>query len=427
MTDRQTVSHVLRRLTFGPTATEVDKAEEAGAAATISTALAHRTAPPGPGLSTGPPPAQDADRDARRKARARQNAELDRWWLRQMAADSTAGEKLTFFWHGHWATSIQKVKSAALMYRQQQTFRRYGTGDTGPFIRAMLRDPALILWLDGQQNTAKAPNENLARELMELFTLGVGNYTEDDVRAGAQMLTGWTVDRAAGTSKLIPKRHAQSPVTLLGTTGVTDIDGYADLLARHRAHAPFLAARFWLRYGSGAAPSAAATERLVTAFGPGRDVTAMLRALVLDPEFPATNGQLVKQPVEWVVGAVRQLGIDAGKLDDKQLKQLSAMMRALGQVPFRPPSVGGWPAGTAWLTTASAQVRLRSAPNLVTLAPAAVATLEEAARPDRLDALARLLVIDRWTDRTAAVLAPAAQDPKKLLTLGLATPEYAVH
>jgi uncharacterized protein (DUF1800 family) len=432
MTDRQSVSHVLRRLTFGPTASEVDRAVKAGVAATVSAVLAHSPAPPAPSLGADPLAAlpEHPDRAARLKARAAaadQTAELGRWWLRQMAGSGSAAEKLTFFWHGHWATSVQKVKSATLMYRQQQTFRRYGTGDTGPFVRAMVRDPALILWLDGQKNTAKAPNENLARELMELFTLGVGHYTEDDVKAGARVLTGWTIDRGAGTAKLMPKRHDRTPVTLLGRTGVIDLDGYADQLVRHEAHAPFIAARLWVRYGSPTALSPAASDRLVTAFGPGRDVTAMLRALALDPEFAATSGQLVKQPVEWVVGAIRQLGIDAADLDDKQLKQLSAVMRALGQVPFRPPSVGGWPVGVAWLTTSSAQARLRGAPSLVTLAPEAVATLERASRSDRLDALARLLVIDKWTDRTAAALAPAAQDPKRLLALGLAAPEYAVH
>jgi uncharacterized protein (DUF1800 family) len=432
MTDRQSVSHVLRRLTFGPTASEVDRAEKAGVAATVSAVLAAQSAPPGPDLGVDPRAAlpEGADRAARLKARAaaaEQTVELGRWWLRQLAASGSVAEKLTFFWHGHWATSVQKVKSAALMYQQQQTFRRYGAGDTGPLVRAMLRDPALILWLDGQKNTAKAPNENLARELMELFTLGVGHYTENDVKAGAQALTGWKVDRGTGTAKLMPGRNAHTPVTLLGRTGVIDTDGYADLLVRHQAHAPFIASRLWVRYGSEASLSAAASGRLITAFGPGRNVAAMLKALVLDPEFAAANGRLAKQPVEWVIGAVRQLGVKAGELDDKQLKQLSTMMRALGQTPLRPPSVGGWPVGVAWLTTSSAQARLRGAPNLVALAPGAVTTLEQAGRSDRLEALARLLVVDKWTDRTAAVLTPVAREPKKLLALGLAAPEYAVH
>jgi uncharacterized protein (DUF1800 family) len=280
----------------------------------------------------------------------------------------------------------------------------------------MLRDPALIVWLDGQKNTRKAPNENLAREVMELFTLGVGHYTEDDVKAAARVLTGWVVDRATGASHLEAKRHATGAVTLLGHTGPLDVDGFADLLVRHPAHVPFLASRVWLRYGS-ADP---APGSLTTA---GNDVTAMLRTLALDPAFPQTAGHLVKQPVEWVVGAVRQLGVDpAGGR-----KQILAGLRALGQVPFRPPSVGGWPAGESWLTTAAAQARLRTGQALAALAPAATEQLAEAAATDRLDALARLLAVDTWTDRTAAVLTPAAKEPKRLLAIGLATPEYTVH
>jgi uncharacterized protein (DUF1800 family) len=413
---------------LGPTAAEVDAAERAGLNATVAR-LAPAPAPEAPQL--GPDPvaalargAGRADRQKARSAAQEQVAELTWWWFERMAAGGGAAEKLTFFWHGHWATSVQKVRSAGLMLGQQGTFRRYGGGDTGPLVRAMLRDPALILWLDGQRNTRKAPNENLARELMELFTLGVGNYTEKDVKAGARVLTGWRVDRAAGTASLVPGRHDDAAVTLLGRTGKIDVDGYADLLVGHPAHVPFLASRIWLRYGSGDAAPRASTDRLVAA---GRNATAMLAALSTDPAFPATAGRLVKQPVEWLTGAVRQLGVDTGKLTDKQRKQLLGSMRALGQVPFRPPSVGGWPSAAAWLTTSSAQARLRSGQVLVALAPKAIDALTAAARTDRLDALARLLVVDAWTDRTRAALTGAAGEPGRLLALGLATPEYTVH
>jgi len=433
MTDRQAMSHLLRRVTFGPTAAEVDAAVRAGSAGTLAAAL--EPAAPAPPIDLGPDPLgalpRDASRDRRVKAREAaqaQVAELSRWWLRQLAsAGGGAAEKLTFFWHGHWATSVRKVRSAGLMLRQQQTFRRYGAGDTGPFVRAMLRDPALIIWLDGQRNTAAAPNENLARELMELFTLGVGRYTENDVKAGARALTGWQVDRATATARLRPARHDTTPATLLGATRSWDADSYADLLVRHPAHAPFLAERLWVRYGCGTAASAATTARLVAAFGPGRDSTALLRALATDPEFPATAGQLVKQPVEWLIGALRQLGVDTGALAEKQQTRLLATLSALGQAPLRPPSVGGWPAGVAWLTTSSTRARLAGAQALATLAPAAVQSLAEAARPDRLDALARLLVVDAWSDRSAAALTSLATQPQRLLALGLATPEYAVH
>jgi uncharacterized protein (DUF1800 family) len=430
MTDRRVIAHVLRRMTFGPTTAEVDAAVRAGLEPTVDRLFAPTTAVRLPDLGPDPVAAltKGASRDeklaARQKAQG-QVAQATWWWVSRMAANGgTAAERLTFFWHGHWATSVQKVRSAGLMLKQQQALRTYGTGATGPLVRAMLRDPALIVWLDGQKNTRKAPNENLARELMELFTLGVGNYTEDDVKAGARVLTGWQVNRATGTATLLPRRHDDGPVTLLGHTGPLDVDGYADLLVQHPAHRPFLAQRLWLRYGADEPAPAATARRMAAA---GRSASAMLTALATDPGFPATAGHLVKQPVEWLAGAVRQLGIDPAALTEKQRKQVLAGLRQLGQVLLRPPSVGGWPAGAAWLTTSSAEGRIRTGTALAALAPAAVETLAGAGRSDRLDALAHVLVVDRWTDRTAAALATATGEPRRLLALGLATPEYTVH
>jgi len=423
MTDRSVVSHVLRRLTFGPTAAEVDAAVSEGLEATVAKLFAPAELPPLPTLGTDPvagltPGATKEEKQNARQGVAEQTAAATWWWVDRLASTGgTATEKLIFFWHGHWATSVQKVRSAGLMLGQQQTFRRYGTGPTGPLVRAMLRDPALIYWLDGQRNTRRAPNENLAREVMELFTLGVGHYTEDDVKAAARVLTGWQLNRAEGTAALTPQRHDDRPVTLLGRTGPLDVDGFADLLTRHPAHVPFLAGRIWARYGSDD-PAPAGMQQALTAAG--NDATAMLRALATHPDFPATAGHLVKQPVEWTIGAVRQLGIDTTEVRQPVLGAL----RNLGQTIFRPPSVGGWPAGPAWLTTASTQARLRSGQQLVALAPAAVERLGTA--KDRLDAVAELLAVDTWSDRTAAVLRPAAAEPRRLLALALATPEYTV-
>ncbi|MBL7259736.1 DUF1800 domain-containing protein [Paractinoplanes lichenicola] len=399
MDERARVSHLLRRLTFGPTAAEVDAAVKAGFDATVERLLTP-AAPPGP-PSLGDEAAPDATREEARRRQRAQVTELGRWWLGRMVAVGGAAEKLTFFWHGHWATSAQKVRSAHLMLGQQQTFRRYGAGDTAPLVRAMLRDPALILWLDGQKNTRKAPNENLAREVMELFTLGVGAYTEADVKAGARVLTGWQVDLATGEARLVARRHDPGRVTLLGRTGAFDLDAYADLLVRHEAHVPFIAGRLWARYaGPAELPDSVAKA--------GRNTTALLRALVRTPEFAESAGTLVKQPVEWLVGAVRQLGVDL---------PMSALT-ALGQVPLRPPSVGGWPEGAAWLTTSSTLTRLRVGQNL--------AAQTEVEPPADAEALAALLVVDGWSDRTYAVL-KGVKEPRRLLALGLASPEYAVH
>src|SRR5207248_11139087 len=167
-----------------------------------------------------------AARQAAQQAVRQQVEDSVLWWLdRMVAAEHQFAEKLVFFWHGHWATSVEKVRSAAAMLRQQQTFRDLGAADFGPFLKATLRDPALIIWLDGQQNTRAAPNENLARESMELFTLGVGGgYTEADVRAAARALTGWQVRRGDQAATFNPARHDPGVKTILGQTGAYDTD-----------------------------------------------------------------------------------------------------------------------------------------------------------------------------------------------------------
>src|SRR5947207_5476672 len=439
MATRAELAHLLRRATFGPRADEVDAAERVGYGATLDGLLNPSGADAGaartPVPQRGPDPVlalgRNPDRAVRQKAQAERRTQgrtATLWWLDRLTqADHQFREKLTFFWHGHWATSIQKVNVAALMLGQQQTLAKLGAGDFGALTKAMLRDPALILWLDGQKNTRQAPNENLARELMELFTLGIGNYTEDDVKAGAKALTGWQLDRDQGTAVFNPSRHDGGRKTILGHTGDFDADGFADILLGQPANAEFVSRRLWYRFGSGEPIPDVTLSRLAAAYRPQRDVTALARALLGDDGFAKTAGQLVKQPVEWAVGAMRQLGVRPGELADKDKQQLLQGLDALGQVPFQPPSVGGWPAGSAWLTTSATQVKLRSADFLAGHAsPAAIAAITAAPKEQRPDALARLLVVDAFTDRTKQALAQAASDPRRLITLGLASPEYAV-
>jgi len=440
VTTRAELTHLLRRATFGPRAEEVDAAERAGYGATLDALLQPAAADTGaartpvPQLAPDPLLALDkqAGRQARLKARQQrrdQARQITLWWLDRMAqADHQLAEKLTFVWHGHWATSVQKVQLAALMLGQQQTLARLGAGDFGVLVKAMLRDPALIIWLDGQKNTRQAPNENLARELMELFTLGIGAYTEDDVRQAARALTGWQLDRTQGTAVFRAARHDPGGKTVLGHTGPFDADGLADVLLAQPANAEFLARRLWFRFASGDPMMPQDTlDRLAGAYRPARNVTGLLRALFTDPEFGHTAGHLVKQPVEWLVGAARQLGTRPGALADSEQRQLLQTLDALGQVPFQPPSVGGWPSGTAWLTTSATQVRVRAAEFLAGHAdPAATAKLTAVPPAQRPDALARLLAVDAFTQRTRAVLDDAKGDPRRLLALGLASPEYTV-
>ncbi|MFC3502465.1 DUF1800 family protein [Micromonospora krabiensis] len=432
MTEREAVAHLLRRATFGPTADEVDAAEHEGLARTLDRLLNPAASDPGvaatPTPRLGPDPAAklggDATREQRQEANQRRREQvtgLTEWWLgRMVAAEHQLTEKTLFFWHGHWATSVQKVRSAPLMLRQLDTLRRLGRGPLAPLVEGMVQDPALILWLDGQKNTRTAPNENLARELMELFTLGLdGGYTETDVKEGARALTGWTVDRRTGAARFAPRRHDPGPKTILGRRGAFDAGAYARLLAGRPEAARFVAGRLWFRFAGGQVPPPADLA--------GPDTVATLRRIFTRPAFAQTRDTLVKQPVEWMVGAARQLGVRPSALPAEQRRRLLAGLDALDQVPLRPPSVGGWPAGTAWLTTSSLQAKLRIAGVLAdAAAPAVLARLSAAPRDGRPEALARMLVVDRWSDRTRAALAPLAGAPHRLLVAGLVSPEYAV-
>ncbi|HCT81695.1 MAG TPA: DUF1800 domain-containing protein, partial [Micromonosporaceae bacterium] len=228
---------------------------------------------------------------------------------------------------------------------------------------------------------------------------------------------------------LEPSRFDGGDKTILGQTGKFDADGYVDILVNQPATAKFLAQRLWFRFASGEPPSAEVQNRMAAAYGPGRDLKALTAALLKDPAFPATRGQLVKQPTEWAVGAMRQLGIRPSTgLTDAERKQLTTLLDDMDQIVFRPPSVGGWPDGSAWLTTASVQVRLRLAELLAAKASAAaIERLNAAPEQGRMEALSRLLVVDVWTRRTREALTGSVKDVRKLLALGLISPEYCVH
>jgi uncharacterized protein (DUF1800 family) len=286
---------------------------------------------------------------------------------------------------------------------------------------AMITDPAMILWLDGNDNKAGTANENLAREFMELFTLGVGHYTEDDVREAARALTGWTVDRKTGKPKLVAKRHDDEPAHVFGKT-VDGAESFVDLTLGREESAPFVVGRLWYRLVSLTPPDDAARGRLLAAYGSRRDIRATLRAIAVEPAFRDDATTLVKQPVEWLVGLLRALGVRPSTLDDKVRAKVYKGLMGLGQVPFRPPSVGGWPSGSSWLTTAAGLTRLKVA-QLV----AEHANLDSLARQkDRVEGVRALLAVDAWSDRTRAALTEVAGDPAKVAAVAACAPEYVV-
>ena len=429
-------ARVLRRAGFGVTGPEVDAALTAdwpshvdamlgadpdadpGAIATPMPALAEPGSRPGKGAT------QEARKQFNQQLTEQQGA-LSDWWLRRMATvSSPVHEKLTLLWHNHFATSAQKVRVAAHMAAQNQKLRTLSLGDFRTLAYSMLTDAAMLRWLDGQSNTAKAPNENLAREFMELFALGHGNgYTEDDVRAGARALTGWVI-ASNGQASLIPRRHDAGAKTLFGQNRNFDAAGFCDAVLAQPKSAEYVAGRLWQQLASDDPPSPQALDRLVSAYGPGRNLRALTRAILVDDEFTGGRASVVNTPVEWLVGVIRALRLPLGAGGGKgtPLKVAEATLRTLGQRPFYPPSVGGWPHGEVWLSTASAGARLRTATQL---ARAGDLSMVESTGPgDRIDAVGYLIGVGSWSDRSAAALQPLVGRPPQLVAAAVNTPEY---
>ncbi|HZP50218.1 DUF1800 family protein, partial [Actinocrinis sp.] len=259
--------------------------------------------------------------------------------------------------------------------------------------------------------------------------------TETDVRQAALALTGWRLDRSSGKAIFAAKAHAAGPETILGRTAAFDVDAFTDLLMAQPANARFLASRMWFRLGSSDPIPADTLSRLISAYGASHDLRALARAIFTDPVFTdsavtaasaSARYALVKQPVEYVVGAMRALKINPpvdGSAKESAL--LRAALNGLGQLPFAPPNVGGWPSGRLWLTTAATQARITFAHWVATAGD--VSLVADAAPSARIDAAAHLLGIDAFSDRTRAALADVAGDPAALVELALLSPEYAVN
>ena len=422
-----TTARALRRAGFGVTGPEVDAAATRDWPRYVDAMLGvdpdadpGAIATPMPALQPPHPPGKRATPAARkefgRQLSAQQRA-LSDWWLSRMVrVEQPIREKLTLLWHNHFATSANKVRVAAYMAAQNQKLRTLSLGDFRSLAYAMLTDAAMLRWLDGQTNTAKAPNENLAREFMELFALGHGNgYTEDDVRAGARALTGWVIDPDGQTS-LLPKRFDSTAKTLFGRTRNFDAAGFCDAVLSQPKSAEYVAGRLWQQLASDDPPSPQARDRLVAAYGPGRDLRALTRAILTDDEFTTGRATVVNTPVEWLVGILRALRVPL------EPKLADATLRGLGQRPFYPPSVGGWPHGPVWLSTASATARLRTASRLAQIGD--LSGIESAAPGDRIDAVGYLIGVGAWSDRTADALQPLVDRPPQLVAAAVNTPEY---
>lgn len=274
--------------------------------------------------------------------------ELRAWWLYRMRYTSCPlREKLTLFWHGHFATSMEKVRSAYCMYRQNETFRAHAAGNWPDLVEAVARDPAMLIYLDNAQSRAGQPNENFARELMELFTLGEGHYTEEDIKAAARAFTGWSIAPETFTFENRARAHDKGSKTLLGQTGAFDGTDAIRVILEQPAAARWITGKLWAYFAYPDPEPDLLNElaaRLVHhryAFKP------WLREVFLSEAFYSARAlhTQIKSPVQWLVGTARALEcpLPSGE-------RCALILRELGQELFAPPNVRGWTGGPTWIT-----------------------------------------------------------------------------
>jgi uncharacterized protein (DUF1800 family) len=317
------------------------------------------------------------------------------WLARMSQTKRPLAEKMALFWHGHFATSIQKVKSAVLMWDQYELLRDQGLSSFGDLLLEVSRNPAMLVWLDNWQSKAAAPNENYARELLELFTLGIGTYTEDDVKAAARAFTGWSIQilssaqigdedvapdselRASGGSTtptpspaskaamrrtrdaeflFRPRWHDRKEKTFLGEMGDWDGADIVRIIARHPACATFIAHKlvaFFVWDNPDAATVAPYARRFTET---GGDIRAVLEAIFTSSEFSSERAYRarVSSPIELVATTFKRLRIDPAATVGRSGERV---MEQLGQVPFAPPNVGGWTDGLGWIGPATILAR----------------------------------------------------------------------
>jgi uncharacterized protein (DUF1800 family) len=426
---RLETARLFHRFGFGPRPGEFVSAISAGVSATREKLFANSGTDLGlmnvpqlelTDLGQRPSP-DDPKRASYSSELRRQNNELTTWWLdRMVLADFSLQEKATWFWHGHWATSIKKLNFALPMYKQHQTLQKYALGNFDEMVTAMLDDGALQFWLDGQENTAKSPNENLARELMELFTLGVGRYSETDVKELSRALTGIQVARTSGEVSFKKNRFDNGSKSILGVSQNFDRTSAGKFLVSQPNSKRFIAERVWFRYMS--SQYALPTNTKIESAFEGREIRELLLALASSEAMRDSRYELVKSPVEWFVAVCRALNITPSKLTKNSA--LLNFLNKLAQVPFDPPNVGGWPTDDAWLSSASAQFRASFATWLV--AQGDLSPIENLTPGERVQKTADLLGVVEWSARTKAALEGNVKSSKRLILLAICSPEYLV-
>jgi len=298
-----------------------------------------------------------------RKAEATSMFDLRIWWLNRMRYTSAPlQEKATLFWHGHFATSNQKVNDTYLMWQQNDTLRHYALGKFPDMLKAMSRDPAMIRWLDLGQSRKDHPNENFAREVMELFSLGEGHYTEKDIQESARAFTGYRVDYKTGQFQFQESDFDPHTKTFFDKTGNFTGDDIIDAIVAQPQCARFIGKKLWAFFVAENPPEETLSAVAELLLSNGYDIGDTLRKIFRSSAFysPKVVHHQIKSPVQWIMQTTKMLEIP---LPDAQVLENS--LSTLGQVVFAPPNVKGWDGGRSWISASSLLYRYNMAAYLL--------------------------------------------------------------
>lgn len=286
----------------------------------------------------------------------REGISLKLWSLDHMQKTSTPlFERMTLFWHNHFTSSIDKVLQPSLLHIQNKTLRQHALGNFGDLLRVMMKDPAMLIYLDGMMNKKGKINENFAREFLELFTLGQGHFHEADMRAASHAFTGWEVDRFKESAIYSDINHSQIQQRFLGKSGTFSSDDIINIVLQQPRTAEYITEKFWKEFISLTPPKHAVIQQWATQFrNSNYDIKTLLSSILNSSEFWSMNnrGQRIKSPVELIIGTSRMLSYSP--LSDKELINTFS---TLGQSLFDPPNVAGWKGGKSWINTESLLVR----------------------------------------------------------------------
>jgi len=351
------------------------------------------------------------ERQRQQRTDRRQIAEVQRWWLKRMIETSRPlEEKMTLFWHGHFATGYRKIENSYHQFQQNQMFRRQALGSFASLLGSIIRDPAMLGYLDNNLNRRAAPNENLAREIMELFALGEGNYSENDIKEGARALTGYTFQ--GNSFEFRQNQHDTGSKRILGRSGNFNGEDFVQIILAQRGCSEFISKKLYEffvaavpadRRDPAYAPAVSAIRHMARSLVRSNYAVApVLTELFQSEHFYSRRFmcEQIKSPVQLIVGAVRSLNTPV-----RDLGILNDALSLMGQQLFEPPSVAGWAGGRSWINTSTLFVRQ----NILTF-------LLTGKSPTGYDPLANIERYDPTglLEDLAAVSPGADRDPKRV-------------